>query len=34
MKEIEKQEVEVDLESWMMDRGATEETHQAEFALK
>ena len=34
MKEAQKHEVEEDLDSRMMDRGAVEETHQAEFALK
>jgi len=34
MKETQKHEVDEDLDSWMMDRGAAEETHQAEFALK
>ena len=34
MKETQKHGTEEDLDSRMMDRGAVEETHQAEFALK
>jgi len=34
MKDIRKTLVEQDLDLWKISRGADEETHQAEFALK
>jgi len=34
MREIRKEEVEVDFDLWKIGRDAAEETHQAEFAFK
>jgi hypothetical protein len=34
MRDIQEQEVEEDADLWKLVRGAVEETHQAEFALK
>jgi hypothetical protein len=34
MRDIQTNEVEEDVDFWKLVRGAVEETHQAEFALK